>query len=294
MATGKVKRGSRGGRNLLFWLLVLAGWALLFGAGLLGRAHRGESFWEGLASPFVSFDSGWLGRVALFAGGAAVLALACFQNRDEIAFSHSAGPCVMALVFAGLLIYLGGLQAPAAPDLARAVEAIGTAWPHASHLVPAAVWGVLTGIGLGLPRSASSFWRVAGGAVVVASLAVISTYATLATNLPPEMLLSRLSRPLGPGLPGVAAVLVALGGFAAAFPDRRSNALRYVGLALIACAVVGAFLLGIPSGEAAGGALWDSIVVLPEDWVAHGGLVTWGALIGVWGACLLYNRFGRV
>jgi hypothetical protein len=285
VATGKAARPSplaRPLRNLVFWVLVAAGWGFLFFSGILGGPQRGESFWEGLARPFVVFEGAWLERVGFFAGGLAVLAAAFFQNRREIENSHSAGPCVMLFVFAGLLAYLGGLQ------LRGGLDGLTDSWPHPAQLVLGGAWGIVTGLALGSPRGASLFWRLAGGAIVLGSLAIVTLFVAEASGGSAAGVLGRLGRPAGDGLPGVAGLVLALAGFGFAFGGRRARSSRIAGAALVGLAAAGAFLLGRFAGPPP---IADAIVGLPEAWVEHGGLLTFGGLFGLWAACLLYNRF---
>jgi serine/threonine-protein kinase len=279
------KRAAWAGRNTVFWGLILAAWLLFFLTGALGVSIRGHSFWEGLSRPFTVSDGGLLTRWASFLLAVALLIAAGFQNRREFEAAYSAGPSLMLFVFAGLLIYVGALNLPVqpGPTVRRALEALGAAWDHPSHLFVVGAWGVVTGVALGAPRGAGPFAYGVGGLIVLLSLTALAAFGA------------------GGSLPAVASKfnLMALGvpvaallGMALAFGDRRPPALRVVGVLLVLGAASSALALGVwrPGGEI-GTLLSTAFDGLAERLIDHGGLLTLGVLLGFWGGCLLYNRF---
>lgn len=297
-AAGRRRRRELG-RQALFWFLVLGSWSLFFAAGALGTAVRDpHSFLESLTRPFTYADGNLLTRIGATVLALVLLALAFFQNRRAIEDSYLPGPAIMLLIFAGLAIYAGalGLPVPEGTDgtVSRVLRGLRETWLHGVHLCPAAVWAVLTGFALGSHPAASRREFAAGGIHLAAGLAAAALFGALGSGGSIESLGRNLAQPLGAGVPALVALACAGLAVALAFGRRRPRPVRVVGVLLGLAAASGALLTGVrpPDGPPSLGALLQApFAGFGADFLAHGGLLTAGVLVGLWGAGVLYNRF---
>jgi serine/threonine protein kinase len=284
------RRAARVGRNFAFWGLVGAAWIIFFVVGALGSPLRGPSFWESLLAPLTTADGGLLARLAGFLLASGLLAGAGWLNRRELELCYLPGPALMLLVFAGLLLYVGGLNAPLAPvqgsALERALVGLSAGWAHPCHLFAVALWALVTGLALGAPRQSGTLDRVVGALVVLLALALAAAFAALGSPGSLEGLVARVQKPLAEGLPAAAALGAAVVGLAFSFGESRPRLVRLLGILIVAGAGAAAYYAGT-----GGASIEAPFAGYADALFAHDGSLTFGVLTGFWGGCLLYNRF---
>jgi hypothetical protein len=123
----------------------------------------------------------------------------------------------------------------------------------------------------------------------------VAALAGFAAGGAPQGLLQKLRAPSGEGLPALVVLAGAVAGLLLAFGAKRPKAVRGLGVALVLAAAVGALGVGVwrpgPGMPPLGALLTVPFERLAEQLLEHGGALTIGALLGLWGGCLLYNRF---
>jgi hypothetical protein len=274
----------RAGKEALFWIMAVAGWASLFAAGALGAAYRGEGFWEGLARPFLHADGGQAVRAVLGGAGLALLIAALFVNREQLERSTAPGPAVVLLVLAGFSFYVAGLHAPPTegpgPTVRRAALGSLDAWTHPCNLAPLSAWAVVTGLALAARRSSAGIGRWTGIVLVAGSLAALAAFSSWGAM---DETIARLKARPAAGWPLAAGLGAALLGLLLSVGRARKRIARAAGILLVLASLAGVYV-GLAAAP-----IMDRLAGIPEALVARGGPLTLGSLLGFWSGWCLHS-----
>jgi hypothetical protein len=276
-------------RPLGFWILLVAGWALLFSAGALGSVHRGTDLWESFLRPLLGQDAGRMARFLLLGSGIVVTLLAeALGWRGVKRAILPAGAAVIPFLCGGCL-YVGGLTlfepGGAQADLRTAVERAFQKVNHPSNLAALALFGIGAGLALGI-RSRRGGARAAGAALILGSLGLLFVEASWGAFS--EAWNEILAHPMknGAGLAGGGAALL---GLYLTMDGRRGQVKKAAGTALILAGAVGLYFLGACRENPTGGALLEKMAALGGAWRVHGGPFTLGAVLAFTEGWLLHG-----